>query len=403
MEAVEMIALIPETPDDAHQALRELKRLERAGWIDLTYYALLESDPGGTVHVEAASDPAEAVNRDATDGLAQCLIRRLFGPVGTVRAAAGAAGSVQVATQPDEQLVDGHLEAPGARLQLARAALMVVLEQRYSERVSEELESRGRTLHQPLDRSERLAALRASIARLKTDVKWLEDYLRAELNKAGRINAGVKEDFEATIAAARAELGAQREKLNARWRALDAELEADLADARKLLEEPRDADPNPAESRIYDLENAILECNEELSSSVLDHMDWLAAHAADLEDKATRVSPAVEAAIEAQLHELEVRMRKHRAELTAALGSSAQLARRCIEQLRVRADLKPPELRQALQQDLQKLDHRHALLKSSLRKIEKEDTLVWQDLAAGIRQSWQALCDSVAQAKRQFD
>ena len=35
MENVEMLALVTESPDEAYDALSELKRLEQAGWIDL--------------------------------------------------------------------------------------------------------------------------------------------------------------------------------------------------------------------------------------------------------------------------------------------------------------------------------------------------------------------------------
>ena len=253
-----------------------------------------------------------------------------------------------------------------------------------------------------MNRAEREAALRASVERVKTNVRWLEDLLHGELDKAERAAPNEKEKFEATVAAGRAELGAERENLQARLKALGAELEADLQETRQRLQTERGGARADTESRIDSLESAIVEYNESLASSIMDHMDSLASHALDLQTKAARASADTAKAIEEQLHELQVRMRKHRSELTATLGSSAVRARQVMDHLRVEAALGKAEMRQALQAHMKKLEERHEVLKADLRRLEKEDTRAWHELAAGFRNSWRALSESVDQAKRQY-
>ena len=43
MACTEVIALITKSRDAAHEALRELKRLNREGWIDMTCHVLLDA------------------------------------------------------------------------------------------------------------------------------------------------------------------------------------------------------------------------------------------------------------------------------------------------------------------------------------------------------------------------
>ena len=394
MESVEMIALIAENPDDAHDALSDLKRLEQAGWIDLTYYALVDRDPAGGFQVEEASDPADSVSA-AGDGLAKELLGQLCRKEGSGGGATAMALGAGMSSAPGSVYGDGTRESAEPGLKPGESALLLVLDEHFSERVGEELEPRGRIVRRRLDRAERLAALRASVERMKMDVRWLEDFLRGELDKSTTAVGTEKEELEATVAAARAELGAQRENLHARLRVLSSELEADLDQHRSKLSESGDGDERAIQSRIVELERAIDGCAEELASSVLDHMDMLAAHVDELEERATEAGPEVEVEIEGQLHELEVRMRRHRAELTAALGSAAQRARQHVETLRAKAELAEPEMQETIRRRLARLNEKHAAFRADLRQIENEETFQWSDFSASIRQSWRALRDEL--------
>jgi hypothetical protein len=67
----------------------------------------------------------------------------------------------------------------------------------------------------------------------------------------------------------------------------------------------------------------------------------------------------------------------------------------------VEAALGKAELKEALHEHLEKLEERHAMLKVDLRRLEKEDTRVWHERAAGFRKSWSALSESIQHAKRE--
>jgi hypothetical protein len=352
-----MVALIAESEPDAREALAELKRLEQAGWIDLIYFARLDKGVLEGMRVLEVSDPIEAARESNGDGLAGILGSRLFGPVAEANAAA---------------LIRAH-------------ALVVILEAQYTERVIEELEARGFTLRRQLRGVDRQAALRASIDRLKTNVKWLDDFPRGELVKAERTHAHNQEGIESALAAVRAELGAQREKLHTRLRALIAELELDLREVRAQLEAGPGNLRNALNQRIEKVEATIVEYGQELALSILDQMDSLAAQALQTQASAARATIDAANALEAQLHELEVRMRKQRAELTATLGCCALRARRCLER------------KHSLHEDARRIDERLQLLKADLRRLEKHDTRVWHERTAGLRSSCRALFDCVHQ------
>jgi hypothetical protein len=277
---------------------------------------------------------------------------------------------------------------------------MVVLEDRYSDRVMEELESRGRTVRKPLRRIERVAALRAAVERSRTNVNWLIEFLRRESAKVSRARGAEKEELEAIVAAGRAELGGERETLHDRLKGLTAELEAELRETRDALDRA-DGDRSPLEERIGALDSAITVCTHDLVLFVLDHIESLTAHACELETKAAGVGAEAAKAIEEQLHELEVRTRRYRGEVTAALGLSAARARRSLDRLRVEATAANAELRQPLEDLMKKLDKRHAIVKADLRRLEREDTRAWQERTAALRKSWCSLFEFFDGAKHQ--
>ena len=370
-----MVALIAETEPCAREALAELKRLDQTGWIDLIYYARLDRGAYDGVRVLEVSDPIEAASQSAGDGLAGNLGASLFGPAAP---------------------------ATGGAAPCRAYAVVVVMEAQYTERVVEELESRGFILRRQLRGIDRQAALRASIERSKMNVKWLDDFPRGDLVKAERAHDHGDEGIEAALAAVRAELGSEREKLHARLRALALELEADRREAQEQLESAAANLRDALNRHIGRIETAILDCGQDLALSILDHMDYLASRAMQVQAKAAATSSEAAKALEGQLHELEVRMRKHRAELTATLGTCALRARRCLNHLRNGASQDRNEIRQAFAEQMRRLDDGHQVLKAELRRLEKEDTRIWHERAAGFRKSCQALFDLVHQTLRQY-
>ncbi len=236
-----------------------------------------------------------------------------------------------------------------------------------------------------------MAALHASVDRVRANVKWLVDFLGTESARLERADGREKEELEAAIAAARAELSGERENLHARLNALATEIEAELLDARNEWQRASDDAREPVESRIVALETSLTVCAHELVLSFLDHMELMTAHTTELKTKAAGAGAEAAKAIDEQLHDLEVRMRKYRAELTAVLGSAAARDLHSLDRLRAEAPL------QGL---VKRVDQQHAAMKADLRRLEKEDSRVWQDRTAAFRRSWCALFESVDHARR---
>ena len=127
---------------------------------------------------------------------------------------------------------DGIAGAIHGELQPGDSALLVMVEQRYAERVVEEFESRGLTLRRQMQGSQCEVALRASIEEVKSKIAWLEELLEHESDKAGWTSGAEKERLESAIRAGRAELAAEQEHLQARLLALRAELETRCSRSR---------------------------------------------------------------------------------------------------------------------------------------------------------------------------
>src|SRR5262249_14618708 len=124
MDGTQTIILIAESQNDAHEALKELKRLVRTGWIDLTYYALVDKDSEGAVHFRETSESVDTVSL-AAGGVSGWLVGSIFRSVGAVMGAAAGARALSPAGNacPEETL-----DAIEESLQSGNSALLTVLE-----------------------------------------------------------------------------------------------------------------------------------------------------------------------------------------------------------------------------------------------------------------------------------
>jgi uncharacterized membrane protein len=388
MACTEVIALITKSRDAAYEALRELKRLNREGWIDMTCHVLVDADARSGLRVRETSERAETIRLATSGGLTGALIGCFFGPDGVLLASAAEAG------------LDGNPDVHG-ELQPGCAALLVMVEPRYAERVVEEFESRGLTLRRQMQGNQCEVALRASIEEVKSKIAWLEELLEHESDKAGWASGAEKESLESAIRAGRAELAAEQEHLQARLLALRAELETRLLEITRGAEKEGAGAAIALSRDIADVERDITDINEDLALCILDHLDGLATRASELREKATLASMDAAAAFEDQEHEIEVQMRKYRADLTATLASSASLARHCKDRIRSNATLGKAGVESTLQDHVHKLEQRYALLKADIQNVQREDSRTWRDLAAGFRQAWRGLRESLNQAVRE--
>jgi hypothetical protein len=345
MAGTEIVIVVSKSRDAAKDALRELKRLDREGWIDVTCYALVQGGANGALVVEAST----------------CA-----------------------------ENLSAHLDHP---LPPGDFALLVTVEHRFAERVAAEFETRGVISRKPLETIQSEAALRASIEELRGKIAWLAELLESETEKALRAYGADKERIQAGIRAGRSELVAERAHMQSRLAALRGELEAHLHQSAKARKSQSARSHEEIEREIADL-------NEELALSILDHLDTLSAHAAELREQASHAAAGVAAAIEEQVNELDIHMRKYRADLTATLAASASLARHSMERLRTGTRLRKAEREAELRQHVQQLEQRHALLKADIQQLQSKDASDSTNQCTGFRQTWRNLRESVHVAGR---
>jgi uncharacterized membrane protein len=398
MACTEVIGLITKSREAAYEALRELKRLNHEGWIDMTCHVLLDADARSGLRVRETSERAETIRLAAPGGLTGALIGCFFGPGGALLPSAADAA---VDSNAAEAGLDHNPDAVHGELQPGCSALLVMVEPRYAERVVEEFESRGLTLRRQMQGNQCELALRASIEEVKSKIAWLEELLEHESDKAGWTSGAEKEKLESAIRAGRAELAAEQEHLQARLMALRAELETRMLEITRGAEKEGAGAAIALSRDIADVERDITDINEDLALCILDHLDGLATRASELREKATQASVDAAAAFEDQEHELEVQMRKYRADLTATLASSASLARHCEDRIRSNPRMENSGVESTLQDHVHKLQQRYALLKADIQHVQREDSRTWRDLAAGFRQAWRGLRESLNQAVRE--
>ena len=352
MARLDITILFTKSHDAACDALKEVKRLNREGWIDVTCYALVDGDEKDGMRIYETSERAETIGLAAGEELRGALLEQLFPP----------AGSASVTLEP------------------GGSALLVLADQGYADLVAEGLASHGPTVRRPIEGGQCEVALRASIEGLKNKIAWLEELIEHESDKAGWTSGGEKESLESAVRAGRTELGAEREQLQSRLMAFRAELEARLSDLARRAEKAGAGTVSALSRDIMEVERDIADINEDLAVCILDHLNGLSTHAAELRERSARAS-ADAAALEDRLREIELHLRKYRAALTATLASSAWLARECSARLPGNAN----------QEHKKKLEQRHALLKADIQRLQREEPRTWNDLASVFREARQVL------------
>ena len=280
MACTEVIALLTKSQDAAYEALRELKRLNREGWIEMTCHVLLDGGAKSGVRVPETSEKSGDDRTGGCGGTDRCSDRVLL------RSRRRTSG-LRPKPAPDGELEHGVPGEPPA----GNGG------QRYAERVAEEFETRGLTVRRQMPGDQCEVALRASIEAIKRKIAWLQELLEHESEKAGWTSGAEKERLESAIRAGRAELAAEQEQLQARLVALRAELETRLT---KLRGEPKRKGPvrRCALCRgIMEAEREIADINEDLALCILDHLDGLATRASELREGAARASVETAAAM----------------------------------------------------------------------------------------------------------
>jgi len=403
MDDLNLIVLTTNSKDGAAQALDVAKRLDRDGWIELMDYVLLRKDEKGHVTAREMDDEFSEKAAAATVGVAGGVIgAAVGGPVGAATGvAAGAlvgAGSIRLM----ERLVqDTAPEGFSQSLGPDSSALAVVVEERYAERLDEELQKLGRTARRELKRAEREAEFDAYVQRSKDRIRRIQDAIHAQEAKAKAATGAEKTKIAADLAAKRAELEAAREKLEDHIQALNSGLKSDIREMNFRLELAGLTVRSGIATGIDHLHRQLNHYNDELENLIQDQIDTLKNEASELKTKAAKASGEAKAAIESHLLAVELRLRKQRVELQHSFEERLLEMKQWLENLHVRSALAQAEVRDKLQASIKTAQHALAELRARVRMRNREDERAWKDIRQGFNKAWGDLEKAFDQANRE--
>lgn len=403
MGDLSLVVLTANSKDGAAKALDVAKGFDRDGWIELMDYAVIHKDEKGRIGTRGMDDESSEKVAAAGAGAAGGLVgAAVGGPVAVVAGvAAGAlvgAGSMRLM----ERLVQDTLPAEFLKnLDVNSSVLAVVVEERYAERLDEELQKLGRTVHRELKRAEREAEFEAYLQRSKNQIQSLEDKIRAQLAKAQTATAAEKIKIEADIAAKRTELDAKREKLEEEIRAMNAELKSEIREMNFRVELAGLSARAGITSGIHHLHRQLNRYSDELEELVESHIHTLKAEISDLKAKAAKASGEAKVAIENHLLAVESQLRKERGKLHDSFEERLLQMKQWFENLRVQSALLQADMRDKVEATVTAAQHSFAELKARVRMRKHEDERAWKDIRAGFNKAAKDLEAAFDQARHE--
>lgn len=140
-----VVLAVFDTDEAGVQAYKELRDAEKDKKIDLENSVVVSKDDDGKIHI---NEEAETIAGGAAKGaLIGGALGLLAGPAGVVAfGALGAALGGLTSKLDDVGFSDARLERLGNRLPPDKAAIVVITEGKYREKLAEELENRGATV-----------------------------------------------------------------------------------------------------------------------------------------------------------------------------------------------------------------------------------------------------------------
>ncbi|MGO9588541.1 MAG: DUF1269 domain-containing protein [Candidatus Acidiferrales bacterium] len=403
MGDLNLIVLTTDSKDGAAKALDVAKGLDRDGWIELTDYVVLSKDEKGHGSKREMDDEFSEKAAAATVGVVGGVIgAAVSGPVGAAAGvAAGAlagAGSIRLM----ERLVDDtELKGFPQGLEPDTSVLAVVVEERYVERLDEELQKLGRTVRRELKQDEREAEFDAYVERSKRKIQSIQDDIHAQMAKAQAATEAEKAKIAADVAAKRAELEARREKLEDHIQAMNSDLKSQIRELNFRLELAGLAAKSGIATSIDDLHRHLNHYNDELETLIEDQIETLKRETAELKTKAGKASAETKAAIENHLLTVELNLRKERAKLQDSFEERLLQMKQWFENLRVRSALAQADVRDKLQASIKAAQHSLAELKAHVRMRNREDERAWKDIQQGFNKAWKDLENAFDQANRE--
>ncbi len=403
MGDLNLIVLTTNSKDGAVQALDVARKLDRDGWIELMDYVVLTKDEKGRGTKREMHDEFSEKAAAATVGVAGGVIgASVGGPAGAVAGvAAGAlagAGSVRFM---EKIVTDTELKGFPQGLEPDSSVLAVVVEERYAERLDEELQKLGRTARRELKRDEREAEFDAYVERSKRKLQSIQDDIHAQMAKAQAATEAEKAKIVADVAAKRAELESRREKLEDHIRAMNSGLKSEIRELNFRLELAGLAAKSGIATSIDNLHRQLNHYNDELETLIEDQIETLKRETTELKTKAGKASAETKAALENHLLAVELNLRKERAKLQDSFEERLLQMKQWFENLHVRSALAQAEVRDKLQASIKAAQHSLAELKAHVRMRKGEDERAWKDIQQGFNKAWRDLESAFDQANRE--
>jgi hypothetical protein len=281
------------------------------------------------------------------------------------------------------------------------SALALIVQDRYAERLDEELRKLGRTIQRELKRDERDAEFDAYVERSKNKIRSIEDDIKARLAKAQTATAAEKSKIEADVAVKRAELEAQREKLEDQIKAMSNDLKSEIRELNFRLELAGLRAKSGIAASTDNLHRQLNHFNDELEDVIERQIDTMKRDTSDLKTRAAKASGETKAAIEDHLLVVGVRLHKERDELQDSFEERQLQMRQWFDTLRVQSSLLQANLRDKIQANLDAAQHSFAELKARVRTMKREDERAWKDIRAGFNKAAKDLATAFDQAKHE--
>ncbi|MGC2673425.1 MAG: hypothetical protein WA299_16305 [Candidatus Acidiferrum sp.] len=403
MGDLSLIVLTTNSKDGAAQALNVAKGLDRDGWIELMDYALVRKDEKGHVTArdmgEEFSEKVAAVTAGVGGGFLGAVAG---GPVGAAAGVAAGdlagAGSMRLM----EKLVQNtSFKDFPADLGVDSSVLAVVVEERYAERLDEELQKLGRIARRELKQAEREAEFDAYLQRSKDKLSSMQKDIQAQLAKAQAATGAEKAKIEADLAAKRAALEAKRENVEDHIKAMNSGLRSEIREMNFRLQLAGLSAREGIATGIDHLHRRLNHYNDELENLIQDQIEMLKKETSELKTKAAAAAGETKIAIENHLLAVELRLRREHAKLKASFEERLLQMKQWFDDLRVRSSLAHAELRDKLQASVKAAQHNLAELKARVRMRNREDERSWKDIREGFNKAWKDLEEAFDKANRE--
>jgi len=403
MGDLSLIVLTTNSKDGAPQALNVAKGLDRDGWIELMDYALVSKDEKGHVMArdmgEEFSEKVAAVTAGVGVGVLGAVAGGPLGAAAGVAAGALAgAGSMRLM----EKLVqDTSFEEFPANVGVNSSVLAVVVEERYAERLDEELEKLGRIARRELKQAEREAEFDAYVQRSKDKLRTIQKDVQTQLAKAQAATGAERVKMGADLAAKRAELEAARENVEEHIKAMNSGLRSQIREMNFRLELAGLSARGGIATGIDQLHRRLNHYNDELENFIEDQIEMLKKETFELKAKAAAATGDAKSAIENHLLAVEQRLRREHAKLKGSFEERLLQMKQWFQDLHVRSALGHADLRDKLQANVKTAQDTLAELRARVRMRNREDERSWKDIRQGFNKAWKDLEEAFDKASHE--